>query len=55
MNGFGKVRRCCERRGTVVDFYLCWLAAALVTVRLLIQRARETFRWPTRPTTKRIP
>ena len=54
MNDFGKVRCCFERRGLVVDFYL-WLAAAIVTVRLLIRRARETFRWPTRPTTKRLP
>ncbi len=54
MNAFGKVRRCTERTGTVVDFYL-WLAAALLTVRLVITRARETFRWPTRPTTKRLP
>jgi transposase len=53
MNAFGKVRRCTERRGTVVDFYL-WLAAAIVTVRLLITRARETFRWLKRPTTKRL-
>jgi transposase len=54
MNAYGKVQRCCERRGAVVDFYL-WLAAAIVTVRLLIRRARESFRWPTRPTTKRLP
>lgn len=54
MNAFGKVRRCCERRGTVVDFYL-FLAATIVTVRLLIRRAQPTFRWPTRPITKRLP
>jgi transposase len=54
MNGFGKVRRCTERTATVVDFYL-WLAAVFVVVQLLIQRARGTFRWPTRPTTKRLP
>jgi transposase len=54
MNDFGKVRRCFERRRAVVDFYF-WLAAAIVTVQLLIRRAREAFRWPTRPTTKRLP
>jgi transposase len=54
MNSYGKVRRCTERDGAIVDFYL-WLAAALVTVRLLIHRARETYRWPTRPTTRRLP
>jgi hypothetical protein len=54
VNGFGKVRRCTERAGVVADFYL-WLAAAIVTVRLLISRARETFCWPTRPTTRRMP
>jgi transposase len=54
MNAYGKVRRCPERRGMVVDFYL-WLAASFVITRLLIHHARETFRWPTRPTTRRLP
>jgi hypothetical protein len=54
MNGFGKVRRCTERAGVVVDLNL-WLAAAIVTVRRLISRARASFRWPTRPTTRRMP
>ena len=31
MNGYGKLRRCTERNGKVVDFYL-YLAAALVTI-----------------------
>lgn len=53
MNGFGKLRRCCERDGTVVKFYL-YLAAAFVTVRALIQRARSVYRWDTRPTTRRL-
>jgi hypothetical protein len=39
MNGYGKLRRCTGRNGKVVDFYL-YLAAALVTIRQLIQRAR---------------
>lgn len=53
MNGYGKLRRCTERDGTVVDFYL-HLAAALVTLRVLIQRARSRYRWDSRPTTRRL-
>ena len=53
MNGYGKLRRCTEKRAPVVDFYL-FLAAALVVIRQLIQRARTRYRWPTRPTTRRL-
>lgn len=53
MNGYGKLRRCTERCRQVVDFYL-FLAAALVVVRQLIHRARLRYRWPTRPTTRRL-
>jgi transposase len=53
MNGYGKLRRCTERNALVVDFYL-FLAAAFVVARRLIQRAREDYRWPTRPTTRRL-
>lgn len=53
MNGYGKLRRCTETTGAVVDFYL-FLAAAFVVTRLLIQRARSRYRWPTRPTTRRL-
>ena len=53
MNGYGKLRRCTEKRRAVVDFYL-FLAAALVVLRQLIQRARSRYRWPTRPTTRRL-
>jgi hypothetical protein len=53
MNGYGKLRRCTERNAKVVDFYL-YLAAALVTIRQIIQRARQRYRWDTRPTTKRL-
>lgn len=53
LNGFGKLRRCTERRDTVVDFYL-FLAAAIVVARMLIQSARDDFRWPNRPTTRRL-
>jgi hypothetical protein len=53
MNNDGTLRRCTDRDGAVVDFYL-YLAAALVTVRLLVQRARALYRWDTRPTTRRL-
>ncbi len=53
MNGYGKLRRCTERKGAVVDFYL-FLAAAFVTVRALIREARPRFRWDGRPTTRRL-
>lgn len=53
MNHFGKLRRITDRNGAIVDFYL-YLAAALVTVRRLIQRARIHYRWPSRPTTRRL-
>lgn len=53
MNGYGKLRRCTEKHAAIVDFYL-FLAAALVIIRQLIQRARLRYRWPTRPTTRRL-
>lgn len=53
MNGYGKLRRCTEKRSAVVDFYL-FLAAALVIIRQLIHRARSRYRWPSRPTTRRL-
>jgi hypothetical protein len=53
MNGYGKLRRMTDRDAKIVDFYL-YLAAAFVTVRQLIQRARNRYRWDTRPTTKRL-
>jgi hypothetical protein len=53
MNGYGKLRRCTEKRQSIVDFYL-FLAAALVVLRQLIQRARLRYRWPSRPTTRRL-
>ena len=53
MNGFGKLRRCTEKAGTVVDFSL-FLAAAFVVARRLIQGARARYRWPGRPTTRRL-
>jgi hypothetical protein len=53
MNGYGKLRRCTEKLRPIVDFYL-FLAAALVVLRLLIQRARLRYRWVTRPTSRRL-
>ena len=53
MNSYGKLRRCTEKRAAVVDFYL-FLAAALVVIRQLIQRARPHYRWASRPTTRRL-
>ena len=53
MNGYGKLRRCTEKLRPVVDFYL-FLAAALVVLRHLIQRARSRYRWDTRPTSRRL-
>jgi transposase len=53
MNGFGKIRRCTDRNAQVIDFYL-YLAAAIVTIRQLIQQARTLYRWDTRPTTRRL-
>ena len=52
MNGYGTAPLH-RRNAKIVDFYL-YLAAALVTIRQLIQRARKRYRWDTRPTTKRL-
>jgi hypothetical protein len=53
MNGYGKLRRITDRNAKIVQFYL-YLAAALVVIRQIIQRARNRYRWDTRPTTKRL-
>jgi len=53
MNGYGKLRRMTDRNAKIVDFYL-YLAAALVVIRQIIQRARNPYRWDTRPATKRL-
>ena len=53
MNGYGKLRRMTDRNPAIVTFYL-YLAAAFITIRQLIQRARTRYRWDTRPTTKRL-
>jgi len=53
MNGYGKLRRCTDKCKVIVEFYLN-LAASLVVVRRLINRARVLYRLPTRPTTRRL-
>jgi Transposase DDE domain len=53
MNGYGKLRRCTEKRKIIAEFYL-YLAAALTVIRRLINRARSRYRWPARPTTRRL-
>jgi transposase len=53
MNDYGKMRRCPEKARSVVDFSL-FLTAAIVVTRCLIQRARSRYRWPGRPTTRRL-
>jgi len=53
LNGYGTLRRCTEKRRVIVEFYL-FLAAALVVLPQLIQKARLRYRWPTRPTVRRL-
>ncbi|MEU7640571.1 IS5 family transposase [Streptomyces sp. NPDC039016] len=53
MNDYGKLRHRIEKSGSIVDFYL-YLAAALVTLRMLIRRATSRYRWDGRPTTRRL-
>jgi hypothetical protein len=53
MNDFGEVRRSFQRTCANTEFFL-YLAATFVTVRCLIREARTRYRWPTRPTTRRL-
>ena len=53
MNGYGKLRRFTDKRKVIVELYLN-LAAALTVIRRLINRARRLYRWPARPTTRRL-
>lgn len=53
MNNFGKLRRCTERRRAAIEFFLA-LAAAIITVRCLLQRSWPLYRWNTRPRNPRI-
>ena len=53
MNGYGKLRRFTDKRKIIVEFYL-YLAATLTVIRRLINRARSLYRWPARPTTRRL-
>ena len=42
-----------RQRVAAVEFYL-YLAATLTVIRRLINEARTLYRWPTRPTTRRL-
>jgi len=53
INGYGKLRRMTGRNAKIAEFYL-HLAAALVIIRQIIQRARARYRWDTRPAIKRL-
>ena len=53
LNGYGKLRRTTDKRKIIAEFYL-HLAATLTVIRRLINRARILYRWPTRPTTRRL-
>jgi transposase len=53
VNAFGRLRRCTERRQTIVQAYLD-LAIAVITVRALIRAAWWCYRWDTRPRSPRI-
>jgi transposase len=53
LNDFGKLRRCTERRRACVDAYLS-LAAAIVTLRALLQAAWHLYRWDNRARSPRI-
>ena len=53
MNDYGKLRRCTERSGEVVDLHL-YLAATLVTLRMLIRHSTSRYHWDGRPTTRRL-
>jgi hypothetical protein len=49
----GKLRRMTDKRKAIVEFWL-YLAAALTVIPRLIGQARTHYRWPTRPTTRRL-
>jgi hypothetical protein len=53
MNGFGKIHRCTDRNAQAINFYL-YLAAAIVTLRQLVQRARTLYRGDTQPAARRL-
>ena len=48
MNGYGELRRCTDKRKSIVEVDL-YLAAALTVIHRLINRARTIYRWLTRP------
>lgn len=46
MNGYGKLRRCTEKRRSIAELHL-YLVATLTVIRRLI--ARTLYRWPPGP------
>src|SRR3954471_1552667 len=53
LNGFGRIRRCTERRRSCIEAYLA-LATAIVTIRALLRAAWYRYRWDDRPRSPRI-
>lgn len=53
MNGYGKLRRTTDKQRRIVEFFV-FLSAAITVIRRLINRARSHYRWPDRPTTRRL-
>ena len=53
LNAFGRLRRCPERQAIVVNLYL-FLAATIIVIQQLRRAAFQTYRWPTRSTTRRL-
>ena len=53
LNDFGRLRRCPERRATVVQLYL-FLAATIIVIQQFLRAAFHDVRWPTRSTTRRL-
>ena len=52
-NSYGKLHRCTDKRKTIIEFYLC-LTTSPTVIHRLTHRTRTVYRWPTRPTTRRL-
>jgi hypothetical protein len=48
MNGYGKLRRCTDKRKIILQFYLC-IAATPTVIRRSIHRAAPTIAGPAAP------
>jgi Transposase DDE domain len=53
MNGYGNLHRVTDKRKDIVEFYL-YLASTVTVIRRLVNQARSRYRWPARPTTRRL-